>query len=159
MMVVARYPRRSAFFAMVKLCFRLGPVKEAADHSQSKQCLFAILHLDDPVTIVVENPPHGSPGEMVKARKLVKYYNDPDVVTKEDALQGYANPDEVLAQLEALALAFGVWEQEVYRLPGSGKRYAKNGTRLSSAQSTLRILYETTINRTTGQAFIGDFSK
>ena len=32
--MVARYPHRSAFFAMVKLCFRLGPVKEAADHSR-----------------------------------------------------------------------------------------------------------------------------
>ena len=102
----------------------------------------------------------GSPGEIVIAGKLVKYYKDPKSVTETDAIEGYADPGEVLGQLENLAEAFGDWEQEVYRLPGSGKaRYAKNGTRLSSAQSTLRTLYETTINRVTRQAFIGDFSK
>ena len=50
----------------------------------------------------------GSPGEIVKAGKLVKYYKDPKSVTPTDANEGYANSDEVLGQLENLADAFRV---------------------------------------------------
>jgi len=69
----------------------------------------------------------GSAGESVKAEKLVKYYNDPNLtVPKEDAEEGYADQDMKQDELENLADAFQRWEQEMYKLPGTEKtRYAK----------------------------------